>query len=369
MRAHPYSRRALLQNAGSIAVLAALDGCGGGATDHIPRERTIGLGFESVVGTANRLPQLAQQFDRVHATGAGISVGRTDWTAFPWHDGGSGPGPPGRHTRRDYVANAMTVLGAGSGGSRRMTAVVDALVSGWIAADPAIAGVAADGKRSTSMASLTALTRGPVGDRLIAFVAAVSERYRPYAISLTELFLDTYTFGADDLASYRTATGAADWPRTNAGGIDTADPRIAAWRADAVTSVVRRARDAAHRYGVKLTMEVRAAWPGSHTDPRQSGQDYTSLLKVADRLMVWDYFGLNDQPATYTKKLAHSMSTRGAHRFITSVGLWTAHGTISAGELATASRASVSGGIDSVWVTPATLMTSSHWSALRRAWA
>jgi hypothetical protein len=353
-----------------VAIVAGLIGwhvIGQRATP--PAERIVGLGFEDVVDHADRLPELAKRFDEVSANGVSISVGRADWTAFPWGDHSESWSSAVRSTGRDYVTEAIKALARDAHGrGRDVTAVVDVLAERLIADDPELAGVSADGKRSTSFPSLTALTDGPAGDRLIAFVAAVSDRYKPHAVSLTELFMDTYTFGDDDLASYRKATGAADWPRTPSGTIDTNDPNLGRWRSQAVASIVARARSAANASGVALHMEVRAPWSNPQGDQAQSGQDYATLLTVADRLVLWDYFALNDRPATYTRNLARALSDRAAGRIIMSVGLWAEEGTISPTDLRTASVASVEGGVNSVWVTPTSLMDPAHWEALRAAW-
>src|SRR5699024_2232238 len=109
------------------------------------------------------------------------------------------------------------------------------------------------------------------------------------ALGLTELFLDTWTFGDDDRESYlehraRTGAPAHDWPRTDAGAIDEAHPSIGAWRADAVTGFVARVAAVAASHGLPLEVEVRAQW---HGPTNRDGQDYASLLGVADRLVVW----------------------------------------------------------------------------------
>lgn len=336
-----------------------------------PAERIIGLGFENVVDQADGLPQVARRLDEVHANEVSISVGRTDWTAFPWAAHPDAWSAGVRSTRRDYVADAINAVGHdATGRPRNIIAVVDVLAEAWIAADPRLAGVSADGRRSTSTPSLTALTAGPIGERLIEFVSAVSSRYRLRAVSLTELFFDTDTFGADDLASYRKATGAADWPRTASGSINQSDPSLETWRSKALTGLVARAAAAAHAHGVSLEMEIRAPWQDPHGDPLHSGQDINALLGVADRLIVWDYFALNGYPAAYSGDIARALSARGAGRCVMSIGLWANNdGTISAQDLRTANDASVRGGANAIWVTPVSLMNTQLWETLREAWA
>lgn len=115
-------------------------------------------------------------------------------------------------------------------------------------------------------------------------------------------------------------------------------------------------------------MEVRAPWTDPTGDRTDSGQDYDALLAVADRLIMWDYFALNHRPATYTTALARAVTARAKNRFIMSIGLWATNGAISATDLQTALRASVTGGVTSVWVTPTSLLSPQLWDALSQAW-
>ncbi|WP_210506489.1 hypothetical protein [Naasia sp. SYSU D00057] len=331
-------------------------------------ERIIGLGFEDTVGSASSLRRLDRLLDDVAATGVSVSVGRSDWTGFPWPGHEDRWSAPVQDTGRDYVADALAVLQRdGSGRARQVTAVVDVLVERWIAEDPAIAGVSATGERSTLFPSVRALD-GMVGDHLVSFVGAVAERYRPRAISLTELFLDTYTFGDDDRQSYRAYTGRSDWPRTSSGAIDEEHRSIAQWRAAAITRLVDRADAAAARHGVDLEVEVRADWTGREPDPRQDGQSYSALLGAADRLVLWGYFALADRGPGDLEALARRLGSAARDRAILSIGLWARHGTISPADLAEAARAAERGSVRSVWVTPASLMDDEHWRSLAEVW-
>jgi hypothetical protein len=352
----------------ALAVVAGLTLVNTTSGGPVASERIVGIGFEDVVAGGSTMSKLDQRLNDVRATGVSLGVGRIDWTAFPWPEHSDEWSSPVRDSNRDYVAEAIKAVGTNKAGKRRdIIAVIDVLVSGLIAHDPSVAGVSAHGVRSTSSPSVASL-QGEVGDRLISLVESVSERYKPSAISLTELFLDTYTFGHDDLHSYRAATGKRDWPRTSSGAIDTGDPSIGKWRSQAVTALVKRAAAAAHAHGVKLLMEVRASWSGPHTDPGQDGQDYEALLSVADRLVVWGYFGLNKRPPEYLQNLAQELPASSRKRFIMSVGVWAEHGSILPGDLATAARAGPRGGVNAVWVTPTSLMDDGLWSALRGEW-
>src|SRR4051812_16700675 len=113
-------------------------------------ERMISLGFEDTID-ATGIPGLTANLDLVQATALAITVGRTDWTAFPWAGHEASWAPVVVETGRDYVAETIAAIGAG----RRITAVIDVLVERWIERDPSIAGIAVDGTASTEFASLT----------------------------------------------------------------------------------------------------------------------------------------------------------------------------------------------------------------------
>ena len=356
---------------GLLSVLAlALTSCSGpqegSASQAAPAaERTVGVGYETVVDAAHTLPALAKRLDEVNANSVTISVGRLDWTAFPWDAHPELEAVPGR----DHAAEAIKALGTGSDGQkRRITLTVDLLIPGWISTNPGLAGINFDGTRSADFASVTALTSGPVGERLVEFVAAVTKRYQPDAVALTELMFDNNTYGGDDRESYMQATGATDWPRLSNGDIDVGHQTIATWRSEALAAVVAKASAAAHANGATLDMDVRAPWDDPSSDRPESGHDYGLLASAADRLVVWNYFGLNDREPRYSADLARAMAKRSG-KFVISVGMWAKDGSISAADLASGLEASVAGGAGAVAVTPSSMLDDDDWRALRRAWS
>lgn len=349
-----------------VGIALATGSCGGPADVSAPAvERTVGVGYETVVDEAASLPELNRRLDAVNANSVTISVGRLDWTAFPWAAHPEIEAEPGP----DHVAEAIRALGTGSNGERRrITLTVDLLIPGWISSDRGLAGINLDGSRSSDFASVTALAEGPVGDRLMEFVAAITQRYRPDAVALTELMFDNNTFGGDDRDSYMRATGASDWPRLANGDIDSGHTSLGAWRSEALASVVARAAAVAHENGSTLDMDVRAPWGDPSADRPESGHDYRLLAAAADRLVVWNYFGLNDVPPSYSDELAQAMVARSA-KFVMSIGMWGEDGAISAADLAEGLRSSVDGGATAVSVTPASMLDDAAWQVLKKAWA
>ena len=247
--------------------------------------------------------------------------------------------------------------------------MADVLAPRLIAARAELAAVSAAGERATEVPGLAALTRGPVAEEIVALVGELAARYRPDAVSLTELFLEDTTYGAADLRDYRQTMGAQDWPRTIDGAIDTQDEQVVAWRCRAVAELVSRARQAAAEHGAELWMEVRAPRDRADGDRRDSGHDYALLAEAADRLVVWDYFGIAEPGSPDTRSLARALARRDDGRGVLSIGLWDEpDGAIEPTELREAVEDAARGGSQALWVTPASLMDEGHWRALAQAW-
>jgi hypothetical protein len=98
------------------------------------------------------------------------------------------------------------------------------------------------------------------------------------------------------------------------------------WRSEALASLVARASAAAHANGPTLDMDVRAPWDDPNGDRPESGHDYGMLASAADRLVLWNYFGINDAPASYSSELAMAMAKRPG-RFVMSGGCGATMGT------------------------------------------
>ncbi|MGV8880886.1 MAG: hypothetical protein ACOH19_01925 [Rhodoglobus sp.] len=308
-------------------------------------ERMLSLGFEDVIDLTS-----AHRFTEVGATAISVTAGRVDWTAFPWPEHEASWSPWVRDTGRDYVAEAIAAAG-----DRTLAVIVDVMVEGWIARDPSIAGVDARGEHSTEFASVSALA-GVVGTAIVELIVEVVDRY-DCTVTLTELFLDRWTFGDDDLSLFRQFVGVDDWPRTRTGEIDEAHPSIGQWRSDAVAALVARCAAVTRAVGHELHVEVRAHWDGPTA---RDGQDYERLLAACDRLVIWGYSALAHRPTSDLEGLAREAPLGST----ISVGLW----QLSAPELRRSVDAASQGGATSVAVVPMSLMTESHWAALALAW-
>ncbi|MFJ4027109.1 hypothetical protein ACIPWF_08565 [Paenarthrobacter sp. NPDC089989] len=336
-----------------------------------PSDRMVNLGFEDVVNSdPQHLRKLAQRLDSVNATAVSLSVGRTDWTAFPWAARPGSSSGEVSATGRDYVAEAIKAVGTSAGGAKRdIVLTIDVLLGRALRENVAVAGRDVSGRTSPSFAGVAALRNGEAGARLVALAAEVARKYRPTAVDLTELMFDDFTFGPDDLQDYKATTGQTDWPRLSSGAIDAADPHIRTWRSEAVADIARKVGAAVEPYGVKAETDVRSPRNSPSGDRAESGHDYDLLLKQVDRLHVWQYVGINDERAPSTEELVRAMNRRAGSRMSLSLGLWANDGIISAETLAAALRDASRAGAQSVSVTPASLMADAHWDVLKEAWA
>ena len=218
-----------------------------------------------------------------------------------------------------------------------------------------------------------------MGDAVLALAEEACTRWKDVgvvaAIGLTELFFDRWTFGADDKASYLaflkgTGAKAEDWPRTYSKAIDEAHPSIGAWRSDAVTRFVAKVAAVAASHGCKVDVEVRAHWDGP---TNQDGQDYTALLSVADRLVIWAYFALAGKEPAAVEALVRGLPDDDPARFVISIGMWAKavgdeQKVITTAQLRRGVEASLRGGAVASTVVPASLIDPSHWRELRVLW-
>lgn len=371
-------------------MLLAMNGCGilGPRHDERPDTRIVVLGFEDIVREHQDWEAVNERLAQANANAVNITVGRPDWVAFPW------PAQPDAQSSyvsasgKDYVQQAVDALSTAPDGTpRRLTLTIDTLVSGWIGDDERIAGRDIDGKVSPDFPSASALRDGAVGQRIEDIVTYVSQKYRPDEIGLTELMFDQHTFGDDDLELYARMTGHDDWPRRRDNEIDVTSPKIAAWRSQTVADVVARMRDVAHAGGAQMAVDVRAPWNAPTGDRAESGHDYRLLLSAADRIVVWNYYGLSHRTAAYSAEITKAMQEQDMpmQRITMAVGLWAdedgrsdaagQEGTqqdpieiLPAEQLLAGLQASATHGVESVAVIPMSMMGDDHWRAVEEAW-
>lgn len=341
------------------------------------RVRSISVDLGLVVDPETDWGALDARLEETGVNGVELSAGRVEFTGFDWAAHPDAAAEPGA----DHLARASRALRTDADGNQRQIGlIVDAYVPNWIAQDPSIAGRSAEGEQAIYTASATQLARGEVGDRLVEYVVALGERYAPSQIAVTELFLDIYSFGDDDLALFREMTGQEDWPRTADGQLDLQAAVLGSWRSEVLADLLGRMRAALDEVrdgagaAIDLAMDVRIGWDSLATGDAVSGHEYATLLRSADRLVVWTY--LFDQRAPgEIEGLTAALAAAGydMSRFEMSVGLWAPGVVYEAQRIPTqtlveAVRAAETHGITDVNVTPLSLVTDEDWPALAAVW-
>jgi glycosyltransferase involved in cell wall biosynthesis len=294
----------------------------------------------------------------------GVGAGRVEWTYFRWkgHEEAWS-----NHQRGEPVQD---LLGEATRAFREdgleVAAFVDLFAPEWIRTHPGSAAVDAAGVASTEQVSLAELADGSFGRRVLEMVEYLAANYPIDAVDLTEGAYGATSFGPADLASFRKRTGRRDWPRDARGHVDVEAPVIWEWKSALFERFVERAAAAVRRHGKRLYVDVAASWKDLSREGRDFGQDYGRLLRHADRIVVWDYFALEHEPAAATGRLARYLAARFPTSHVDlSIGLWgEGGGVVGAGELATALDAALVGGATQVWVTPNDLVGDAHWTAV-----
>lgn len=326
----------------------------------LPEERSVNFGFEDVSNPNYDWAAVAKRLVNVNATAASICVGRIEWVCFDWE---GHPDTQASINGADWVQKAIDALNP-----MTINLTIDTLVPNMIHKNSDLAGVDPGGEKSDKFASVSAIRDGEVGDGIVDLAKTIAHRYNPNSISLTELMFDNYTFGDDDLDSYKRFSGESDWPRKD-GQIDTRNTKLGEWRSEALEHLISRIK-AEIPSNVSLDMDVRAPWDNPNSDRAMSGHDYDLLLTSADRISVWNYNGMNERTPEYSEELAESFSRRYGQRYTMSTGLWAEDeaNTIPADDMALSLRYSAKGGATAVSVTPASRLSEEHWKMLESAW-
>ena len=254
--------------------------------------RAVRLDYENMARSRPGLDALEKNLVAAHANTVALGAGRPDWTYFKWRWHRGSWSSDVRDTAVDFLSRDSARFGKWAA----VDAVVDVLAPRYVAAHPAAAAVSWRGVHSKGLVSTSQLVNGEFGTKLVEMVDYIAAHYPVNSISLTELdyYIDGY--GEDDTAAYRLFTGRSDWPRSADGSINIDDPSIGKWRSHAMGLFIQKAAAAAHSHGKKLYLDVQVEWDHLERRGASHGQDYGVMLGSADRLVVWDYFGLAGRP-------------------------------------------------------------------------
>lgn len=329
---------------------------------------TIGVGFDTLADPTFDWDAFANLLERVGAAGVALQVGRPELLLFPWN-AHRDEWAPGVSADYDPVARALGAL-ASIEADLEITLVIEVTAPRHIQREPASAGVFADGASSEQLPSISSLARGKFGADLVALCREVSDRYQPARISLTSLILEA-SFGDSDRELFSEMTGLRDFPRDEAGRADALDPLVVAWRTQLLTELIAQCASVTLP-GTLIDIEMRVNWDDPGADRAESGHAYAAVLDTGNAITLWDSFGLNDEPPTYSAQLADGLAARfgvGERERITiSIGLW---GRLGDAAGATTSPFDLRIAIENTWgrvghigVTPASLIGAEHWRVL-----
>ncbi len=328
--------------------------------------RALRLDFASLKNSRLEVDALEPKMVKAQVNLVALGAGRLDWNYFKWEGHADRWSADVTDTGIDFLAQDAARFSKWAS----VDAVVDVFAPRYVAAHPQAAAISWLGKRSENLVSTTQLVHGDFGDQLLQMLDYIAAHYPVDSISITELAYYIDGYGDDDKAAYLAFTGRSDWPRSPAGLINIDDPSIGQWRSHEIGLLVQRASAVVHRYNKKLYMDVEVNWGNLQRESADKGQDYRVLLQYADRLVVWDYFGLSGYRPDYTAQIARYLNKYGADKVIVSVGLWaTGGGSISHEALRQAMQSGLKSNIPNLWITPSLYLSEDHWRVLFEMWA
>lgn len=327
--------------------------------------RAVRVDFNDYATSRVEIAELEQRLKRANVNLVALGAGRVDWTYFKWEGREENWSSDVRDKGIDFLAEDAVRFSQWA----QVDAVVDVFAPRYIAAHPSAAAVSWLGQPSPDLVSTMELVDGEFGRQLIAMLEYIAANYPVNSISITELSYYTMGYGEDDLAAYKAYTGRSDWPRHPNGLINIDDPSIGKWRSYEISRFLERAAAVVHRHGKKLLMDVEVSWGNLQLEATNKGQNYGLLLEHADRLIVWDYFGLSGYRPAYTAEIARYLSRYGRERIIISIGLWARGGkVISPDELRQAMEAALSSDVPNLWITPSLYLSEEHWKVMTDLW-
>jgi hypothetical protein len=327
--------------------------------------RAVRIDFASLKESRSDIQALEQKISTINVNLVALGAGRLDWNYFKWEGHENFWSSDVRDTGIDFLAEDAARFSQWA----HVNAVVDVFAPRYIAEHPHAAAVSWLGERSGHLVSTTELVRGEFGSLFLHMLDYIAAHYPIDSVSITELSYYIEGYGDDDKAAYTAYTGRTDWPRNPLGLVNIDDPSIGRWRSYEIGRFLEQAATVVHRYNKKLYVDVEVSWGHLSSESAERGQDYGTLLKYADGLVVWDYFGLSGYPPDYTGEIARSLRKYGANRIIISIGLWSRRGeVISPVALQRAMQAALHSDIPNLWITPSLLLSEEHWQVVTDLW-
>lgn len=301
---------------------------------------------------------------RLHTIG--ISAGRVEWAHFRWHGHESQWSPQQRATSVDMLGEAVNTF---QKHGFRTVAMVDFYSPRLVRASPDKAAIRFDGVHSTDEVCFTELVDGDYGRQIVEMVSYLAHDYSLDAISLTELGYHSFCFDDRCLRSYRQNTGRTSWPETRFGTAkDRDNPSVWEWRSAKMEQFLQRVAEAAHSGGKQLIVDVPVSWKDLRRNGKDSGLDYTRVLRHADQIVVWNYYGVERKDPEISSEVVRELTKNfPPQRFFISLGLWRPRGTLDPMSLRKGLEFTFNEGASNIWITPNELMSGAHWAAVNAA--
>ena len=292
-----------------------------------------------------------------------LSAGRPEWTYFRWNGHQAQWSSLQKKESADLLGEAVQALRLHG---FRTVAIVDVYAPRLVKNDPRKAAVRFDGERSPEQVCFSELVDGDYGQQVIEMVSYLAQNYFVDAIELTELMYHSFCYNDRCLASYRKATGKGNWPMNPAGTkVDRNDPSVWEWRSAQMETFLDKVANAVHAQGKKLIVDVPVSWDDFNRHGKESGLDYARVLRHADQIVIWNYFGIEKRPPQVSYALAEALRRDfSADRFYVSIGLWESGGGMDARTFQQGLAYTRKGGVSNIWITPNNLLTPEHWNAM-----
>lgn len=292
----------------------------------------------------------------------GIGAGRPEWVYFRWQGHEKDWANHQKSARTDLLYRAAdTFQRAGF----KAAAIVDLYAPKYIKRHPETAAIKFDGEKSSEQVSLMEVVTGDYGRRVLEMLEFIAGNYPVDIINLTEISYYSYSFNSIDLKSYEAYSKKQGWPIDDKGRIDKEDPSVWEWKSAMMEGFIKKAADIAHKHKKELYVDVPVSWKDFKRNGKESGLDYKRVLKHADRIIVWDYFDVQDYRPGISQTLAEYLGSNfPMDKFYISIGLWGKKNNVSPEALSEAIAAALKGGALHIWITPNDLITDKHWEKI-----
>jgi hypothetical protein len=308
---------------------------------------------------------LEQKIQNAGMNMVSLTAGRVDWTFFMWAGHLNDWSSDVKNTGIDFLSDDSSRFGSWA----QVDAAVDALSPIYIKQNPQAAAISWDGKASTQLVSTMQVVQGQYGQLLLQMIQYIAANYPVDSISINEMFYHLDGYGPDDKAAFTAYTGQKDWPRTSSRAIDINNPIIENWRTYELNIFLSQVHAICHSYGKQFYFDVPVSLDATGIPNSDYGVQLDKLFTNVDKIIIWGYFDLDSLAPENLQNTASILKQYGSERTIFLIGLWNKQlQAVSADKLQRAITAVQQGGLTNIWITPASLMSDSHWSAIEQVW-